>query len=110
MSISKQSVENLFSVGELVPCGSLAEAALCITSISDGQVELQPALPTASCISLDYETISAAINAVGGSVDEQQSGSPLHCFASEYLRRAEEARREAEVEAMWLSAGVCQIQ
>jgi len=105
MPICKEEIEALFSVGEVLPFGAGDESALCIAAISDDHVRLQPASATAGEIRLEYGMLDELDGAT-----IKRSLSPLHCFAFEYLERAEQARRDAEVDSMWLSAGVCQIQ
>ena len=109
MPFCKEKIEELFSVGDAFPCGCADENMLCVSAILDDRIQLQPVLPTASEISLEYSVITVAFDADNGETDEYVR-SPLHCLISEYRRRADDARREDLIDEMWLSAGVCQIQ
>lgn len=107
--ICKDTIEELFESGEIIPCNGSDEMALSIVSINDDHIQLRPAAAAAELIILNFDNVLAAVNGASGTMNNQPIDQPLQCFVYEYLRRVEEARRDAEVEAMWLSAGVCQI-
>lgn len=109
MKVCKQVVEELFSVGETFPCREVDERALRIVSIDEDQVHVQSVLPAAGSAVLEFGAVSSAVDAAGGAAGDQPEGDALRCFVAEYLRRAEQARRDAEVDAMWQRAGACQL-
>lgn len=102
MPLQKKEIEDLFSVGDTVPCGAGEENALCISSMLDDRIQLRPVRGNAGEISLEYGTISDAL----AEPDLASAGhdmSPLRCFVSEHKRRAQ-IRREEQVNALWHSA------
>jgi len=105
MPIYKEEIEALFSMGEVIPCGTSDENALRVSAILDDRIQLLPALSGAREISLEYRVIAGALDAHNGDAAEPYQ-SPMRCFIAEYLNRADQARREEQVDALWSSAGV----
>lgn len=102
MPLQKKEIEDLFSVGDTIPCGAGEENALCVSSMLDDRIQLRPVRGDAGEIILDYGAISDAL----AKPDLARAGhdmSPLHCFVSEHKRRAQ-IRHEEQVDALWHSA------
>lgn len=103
-----QSVDDLFLVGDIIPCQSPKEG-FRITAIHDGWIAFSRADNEAENTRLELSSLATALENADGTMNAQGSFL-LDCFVSEYRLRQEQARRDAEVDDMWRSAIVCQIQ
>lgn len=105
MSVSKEQFEALFNIGDLIPC---ANQSFSLAGISREQIVLRSSDSETSEVNLDWQSLSVVLDTLLTGI-EDKAGAPLTCLASEYLKRAEEAARDAEVDKMWLSAMSCQL-
>lgn len=105
MSINKEVIDSLFEIGDAVSCSG-NENAILVTAILEDHIRLQ-AVATGE-IRISYSELSAMLNAAPDSGDTPVA-SAAQCFADEYRRRDEQARRDDAVDAMWRSAIVCQL-
>lgn len=106
MPISKEQFEALFLIGDIVPCSNGSD--LHITGMFDDHIKFRSTETGINEISVDYCTLSDAFDAFSSNAIENPM-SLFHGIASEYNKRAEQAKCDAEVDALWLSAIVCQI-
>ena len=107
MPINKEQIEALFSVGDVVPCPNGNE--LHITGLFSDHIKFLSTETTINEISVDYQTLSDALDAFSAKPSENPM-SLFNSLASECNKRLEQAKRDAEVDALWLSAIVCEIQ
>lgn len=101
MSISKQNVEALFSIGDVIEDESNAKP-LHIVAINDDHILIQ--MPTAGTdeINISLNALSEAVAALNST--ENDLDIPLNRLAVEYKERYEDA-----IDEMWRKAGACQL-
>lgn len=106
MQINQEQIEVLFSLDDVIPCSDGIH--LQITAILDDSIRFRASAAVSAEIILPYSELSDAIAASETQTHESSQSVP-HCFAAEYRKRTEQARRDEEVDAMWRSAMVCQL-
>lgn len=104
MSVDKTQIENLFSVNDIITCHR--HTSLSVTAILDQHIQLKSDVAGDEAISITYTALAEALKS---SPDTATPHAPLDCFVTEYRVRAEQARRDEEVDAMWKSAMTCQL-
>lgn len=105
MSINKEVINTLFEIGDAVSCND-NENAFLVTAILEDHIRLQTV--ATGEIRISYAELSALLNAAPD-LGDKPVASTAQCFADEYRRRDEQARRDDAVDAMWRSAIVCQL-
>jgi hypothetical protein len=106
-SMIKREIDSLFSVGDVLTCCHTDET-FRVSAILDDRVQLASTKDSGDVFSFHYHSIDEAIKHF--KPDEIVNDfSLLACFISEYFQRADQAHRDAEVDAMWRSAVACQL-
>lgn len=106
MPINKNEIQAVFCVGDLISYANGCE--LRITGVFDNHILFCSTETAINDISVDYQTISDAFDAISANPQENPM-SLFYGIVSEYNKRAEQAKRDEEVDAMWASAMVCEL-
>ena len=104
MLISKENFANIFFVDDTFSCPN--GSALHITGLFEDHFKFKSTETNINEISVDYSTLSDAFEAYSINPDANPL-SLFHCLASEYKKRLEQAKSDAEVDALWSSAIIC---
>lgn len=111
MNTAKETMEALFCVDDVIACAN--GETFRISTIQDDRVQLSATKDGGGEFWVDYRelTDSLPIPKSGASSSVTTSDDMVReCFRNEYEERVAQAKRDAEVDAMWRSAIVCQIQ
>jgi hypothetical protein len=107
MNIEKTAIDELFWVDDLIACAN--GETFRITAIHDDRVQLLALKEGGGQFSVTYGALAASIQCSDAS-ETPHDDALLGCVRDAYHRRVEQAKRDAEVDAMWRSAIVCQLQ
>ena len=111
MDTAKETMEALFCVNDVIACAN--GETFRISSIQDDRVQLSATKDGGGEFWVDYRELTASLPIPKNETsisDAASSDSMRECFRNEYEQRVAQAKRDAEVDAMWRSAIVCQIQ
>ena len=106
MPISKERIKEHFCVGDVISCPD--GSALYITAILDDEIRLKSSGININEISINFMMLSDAFDAFSTNPSENPM-SLFHGILAEYNKRAGQARRDEEVDAMWAGAMVCEL-
>ena len=107
LDLLKKNINTLFFVDDTIPCQEKSDA-FRVSGVYEDRIAFAASDPQTDERSLSFAELDQALKDVDTA--DLQAHSLLSCFVAEYLERVEQARRDAEVDDMWRSAIVCQIQ
>ncbi len=111
MNTAKEAMEALFYVNDVIACAN--GKTFRISAIQDDRVQLSATQDGGGEFWVDYRGLTASLDIPKSEAvasDAASRDTVRECFRNEYAQRVAQAKRDAEVDAMWRSAIVCQIQ
>ena len=106
MNIEKTAMDELFWVDDVIAC--VNGETFRIAAIHDDRIQLSALKEGGGQFSVSYSALAASIQRTDAP-ETSNDDALLGCVRGEYQRRVEQAERDAEVDAMWRSAIVCQL-